>query len=281
MSVLGQLEQPDFRASKADRVLMEYICRQAAVVPHTAIAQLAQQAGVSEATITRFVKKMGYDGLQAFKLALARELTQRGHRSIISSSICSEESAKVTGRKLLDANISTLEKTLASLPEGRIEACAALLRAAKRLRFIGLGNSGFVAREAAYKFYRIGFDSMGLDDSHWMLMMASLARAGDLILAVSHSGASPEVLKALELGKKQGAVTIAITSSEPNAMAKAADLHISYEARESRLETGSITAKLAQVFIMELMYTQIVKAMPEAAEENKRRTTMAMDLLRE
>ena len=143
-------------------------CIHVDAVPHTAIAHLAAESGVGEATITRFVKKMGFSSLQAFKLALARELTETSHRYIINNNIEAGETALETGRKLLDVNIGTLEKTLAALDEGVIERCAELMRQAKRLQFIGLGNSGFIALDSAYKFYRIGMESTGLDNGHSM-----------------------------------------------------------------------------------------------------------------
>ena len=163
-SILEQLQAPEFKASKSDRILMEYIRANVENVPHTAIAHLAADSGVGEATITRFVKKMGFPNLSGFKLALARELTESSHRYIINNNIEAGESALETGRKLLDVNIGTLEKTLESLSDGVIERCAALMCAAKRLQFIGLGNSGFIAQDSAYKFYRIGLESFGLDD---------------------------------------------------------------------------------------------------------------------
>ena len=280
MGVLEQLEQPDFRPSRLDRCLLEYIREHAAEVPHTAIARLAEQSGVGEATITRFARKMGYSGLQAFKLALAEELTESTKRYIINSDISPTESSLVTGRKLLDANIGTLEKTLESLPENCIERCADCMLEAQRLFFIGLGNSGFVAMDSAYKFYRIGLDSRAMDDSHTMLIMASLAQPGDVVVAVSHSGASEEVRKALQLAKQNGAGAIAVTSDKASSIGRLADIHITYEAKESVLETGSITSKLAQFFIMDLIYTQIVKASPGRAAENKKKTAEATALLR-
>ena len=279
ISILEQLDKPEFRPSKSDRAFMEYIRANAHAVPHTAIARLAAAAGVSESTITRFAKKMGYDSLQAFKVALAEELTEGTNRYIINRNIQAAESARDTGRKLLDANIGTLEKSLQLLPDGLIERCADWIREAPRLRFIGLGNSGFVARDAAYKFYRIGMDSMGLDNSHEMIIMASLVRPDDVILAVSHSGNSNEVRQTQGLAKKNGAKVILVTANRQAAMKAYADECVIYEAKESLLETGSITVKIAQFFLLDLIYTQVVKVMSDRAIENKQKTAQALSLL--
>ena len=280
-SILEQLQEPEFKASKSDRILMKYIQGNVESVPHTPIAHLSMDSGVGEATITRFVKKMGFANLPAFKLALARELTESSHRYIINNNIEAGETALETGRKLLDVNIGTLEKTLEALADGVIEHCAALMCEAKRLQLIGLGNSGFIAQDSAYKFYRIGLESFGLDNGHSMMIMAALARPGDVVAAVSHSGQSPEVLKAVQIAKENGASIIAITANQASPLCKEADLIVPYQAEETVLETGSISVKIAQFFIMDLIYTQIVKEKPEMAVENKKRTTQAVNMLQQ
>ena len=122
MQILEQLAHPAFHPSKADRRLMAYIREHAQDVPRATIRQLADAAETAESTVTRFAKKMGFAGLQAFKVALAEEVTARSNRYIIHHSITCDEPALVTGRKLLDMNVAALERTLERLPEGRIEA---------------------------------------------------------------------------------------------------------------------------------------------------------------
>ena len=279
MSILEQLELPAFHPSKSDWILLQYIREHAADVPYTAIARLSELSGVGESTITRFAKKMGFENLQAFKLALAKELTKGTHQYIINSSIERTESALLTGRKLLDANIGTLEKTLQSLPDGIVEQCSAYLRAAKRLRFVGLGNSGFMAKDSAYKFYRIGLEAVGIDNSHEMIIAASLAGPGDVFFAVSHSGNSVEIVETVRLAKENQAHVIVVTANRTAQLRQFADVCILYEAKESLLETGSISAKLAQLFIMDLIYTQLVKEMADQAAENKKKTALAVERL--
>ncbi len=279
MGILEQLDKPDFRPSKSDRLLIAYIRENAETVACTPIAKLAEAAGVGEATITRFVKKMGHANLQAFKVQLTEELTEGSRRYIINSSIEPEETSLLTGRKLLDANIGTLEKTLEALPPGRVERCAAMIEASKRIFFFGLGNSGFSAMDSSYKFSRIGFESRGLDNSHHMMVAASLLTKNDIVVAISHSGNSPEILSAVHLARQNGAQVIVITANHEIPLAELANAVLLYEAQESLLETGSISAKLAQFFILDLIYTQVVKDMPEMAAKNKEKTTRAMALL--
>ena len=280
MGILEQLENPAFKASKADKLLIAYIRQHAQIVSHTPIATLAVHSGVGESTITRFAKKMGYKNLQSFKLALTEEMTLSTRRYIINRNIVKDESAIVTARKLLDINIGALEKTMELLDNDMIERTAQIMQSAGRLHFIGLGNSGFIAQDSAYKFYRIGMECQGYDNSHRMVIMASLSKKEDVVVAISHSGTSPEILRTASLAKKNGASLIAITANPQAKLCNLADICIFYEAQESLLETGSISAKMAQFFIMELIYTQVVKKMEDTAAENKQKTALAVNLLR-
>ncbi|SEJ96949.1 transcriptional regulator, RpiR family [Propionispira arboris] len=280
MNIIKQLAKPKFKVSKSDKILMEYIKQNIERVSHTAISQLAKECGIGESTITRFVKKMGFSTLPDFKVALAQELMFVNQRYIINRNIESDETALVTARKLLDANIGTLEKTLNSLKNEDIQVSAELLMTARRIYFIGIGNSGFMAQDSAYKFFRIGLDCTSYDNSHQMIMMASLVQDKDIVVAISHSGNTIEVIKTVELAKTNGAKIIAITSNQHSQLQAIADLHLAYAARETLLETGSISAKLAQLFLMDLVYTQVVKQMPAVAEKKKCLTTQAIELLR-
>ena len=73
MSILKQLEEPNFKATKSDRVLIEYIKENIEDIVYKPISQISNESGIGEATITRFSKKMGYSGLHDFKVTLSRK----------------------------------------------------------------------------------------------------------------------------------------------------------------------------------------------------------------
>ena len=281
MNILEQLDHPGFKPSKSDRTLMEYIRLHGDQFCTTPIASLARKSGISESTITRFVRKMGFCSLQHFKLSLAEELSRRSQqKTIISHNITADESIMTTAKKLMSIGIDTLRQTVENLDEEVIAQTVRLLTGGHRVYFIGLGNSGFVADDSAYKFQRIGIDALGLDNSHLIMLHMALIHPGDVVIAISHSGASKETVQAARLARQNGARLIAITASTGSELRDCADLCISYKTRETMLETGSIVTKLTQVFIIDLIYTQVVKERPEPSVKNKQRTADAVNLLR-
>ena len=222
---------------------------------------------------------MGFSSLPAFKLALAEELTDTSQRYIINRDIAAAESVELTARKLLDTNIGMMEKTLQLLDFETISESSRLLQHARRILFVGLGNAGYMAKDSSYKFSRIGLDCTGTDNSHTMIVMAALLHPDDLLVAISHSGETEEIIKTVELAKRKGVKTIVITANKKSTLSVLSDQGIFYEAEETLLETGSIPVKLAQFFILDLIYTQVVKEMADVAAENKRLTTQAISYL--
>lgn len=278
--VLEQLEAPGFRASKSDKKLFVYVKENLEEIPCKPISQMAKESGIGEATITRFAKKMGFSGLQDFKVALAQETMVARKRHIINSSIENDESARETARKLLSANIVTLENTLDLIRSEEVHRCAQLLIEAKKIYFIGMGYSGIIAQDSNYKFMRIGMNCVSFDSSHTMFMVASIMEKGDLVFAVSHSGETDEIIRTVEVAKRNGARIISMTEDKKSPLKELSDVHLAYVSGETVMETGSISSKMAQFFLLDLIYTQVVKELAADAVEKKIKTTNAIRLLK-
>ena len=281
MSILKQLEEPNFKATKSDKVLIEYIKENIEDVFYKSISQIAKESGIGEATITRFSKKMGYSGLQDFKVTLAREISGLKNRKIINRSIENDEGVMESARKLFNSNIRILENTFNIIDGNDIEKATDMIINAKKVFFIGIGYAGMTAEDSNYKFSRIGFNCMSLDSSHNMIMMASLMDEDDVIVAISHSGETDEIIKTVNIAKANGASVISVTEDKSSRLRDISDVNLGYFSGESILETGSISSKLAQFFIIDLVYTQVVKEKSAEVVERKIKTTDAIKLYNE
>ncbi|MED9948064.1 MAG: MurR/RpiR family transcriptional regulator [Peptacetobacter hiranonis] len=281
MSILKQLEEPNFKATKSDKVLIEYIKENIEDVFYKSISQIAKESGIGEATITRFSKKMGYSGLQDFKVTLAREISGLKNRTIINRSIENDEGVMESARKLFNSNIRILENTFNIIDGNNIEKATDMIINAKKVFFIGIGYSGMTAEDSNYKFSRIGFNCMSLDSSHNMIMMASLMDEDDVIVAISHSGETDEIIKTVNIAKANGASVISVTEDKSSRLRDISDVNLGYFSGESILETGSISSKLAQFFIIDLVYTQVVKEKSAEVVERTIKTTDAIKLYNE
>lgn len=281
MGILSDLEKPSFKVTKSDKLLIEYIKLDLDNFIYKSISEIAKESGIGEATITRFSKKAGFNGFQDFKVTLAKEVSSNSNRNIINNSIENDESAIETAKKLLNSNINILTKTVDLINSEDIHKCANLIIKAKRIYFIGIGYSGIIAQDSNYKFMRIGLNCVYFDSSHTMIMMSSIMEKGDLVIAISHSGETEEIIKTVELAKENGVSIISITENKESELKEISDINLSYISGETVLETGAISSKLAQIFLIDTVYTQVVKADFNKSLNTKIKTTNAIKLSKE
>ena len=281
MGIIDELKTPSFKVTKSDKMLMKYIKENIEYVSYMPISQIAKESNIGEATITRFSKKMGFSSLQDFKVTLAQEISiSNKSKTIINSNIENDEPAIDTAKKLLSSNITTLEKTVDLINNQDIHNCANMIINARRIYFVGIGYSGIIAQDSNYKFMRIGLNCMSFDSSHTMIMMASIMEAEDLLIAISHTGETDAIIKTVELAKQNNVNIISITQNQESKLKDRSDINLAYVSEETILETGSISSKLAQIFLLDLIYTQVVKEKSSEAIDRKIKTTDAIKSLK-
>ena len=281
MGIIDELRTPSFKVTKSDKILIKYIQENIEDVSYMPISQIAKESNIGEATITRFSKKMGFGSLQDFKVTLAQEISiSNKSKTIINSNIENDEPAIDTAKKLLSSNITTLEKTVDLINNQDIYNCANMIINARRIYFVGIGYSGIIAQDSNYKFMRIGLNCVSFDSSHTMILMASIMEKDDLLIAISHTGETDAIIKTVELAKQNNVDVISITQNQESKLKDISDVNLAYVSEETILETGSISSKLAQIFLLDLIYTQVVKEKSSEAIDRKIKTTDAIKSLK-
>ncbi|MGL4452984.1 MAG: MurR/RpiR family transcriptional regulator [Sarcina sp.] len=277
MSIIDEIKKVDYKKSKSDIILEQYIEKDLMSFIYKSISEIARDVDIAEATITRFVKKLGFTGFQEFKLTLAKKVSTSKNKNIISSNLAKDEAIEETAKNLLENNKIVLDKTLEYLDLNLIVNIRELMLRSNKIIFFGIGNSALIAMDANYKFMRIGLNTNVANDNHTMLMMAALLKRNDLVFLISHSGETKEILEIAKLAKQNKAYVIALTSNKENSLKEIADIGISYLSLETKFETGSIMSKLAQTFLIELIYQEVIKEMYDIAIENKIKTTDSIE----
>ena len=253
MGILEQLENPKFKATKSEKTLIEYIKSDLDNIIYKSISIIAKESGVGEATITRFTKKLGFNGFQDFKVTLAKEISNKKNTSIINLHVHRDESVTETANKMLKSSINILEQTVKQIDLDLMCKCRDLIMNAKRVYFIGIGYSGIAATDINYKFMRIGFTTVPVTDSHTMVIMSSITNDDDVIVAISNSGTTKEVIKTVKQAKENGTKIITLTEDSDNPLRKLSDYELTYTSAETIFETGSISSKIPQIFLLDLL----------------------------
>ncbi|MGR9320467.1 MurR/RpiR family transcriptional regulator (plasmid) [Rhizobium leguminosarum] len=240
----------------------------------TSLKQIAENAGVSEAMVVKITKKLGFSGFRDFRSAVSqynRQPTAEMHQELSV-----EDTSLEIVQKVFRTSIHALEETLAILDMEAFDRAADLIHQARNRDFYGVGGSAQIARDVAHKFLRIGVRASVFDDSHMMLMSASLLMDGDIAIGFSHSGNTIAVIEAIQLARRNGARTIAITNYDSSALAQSADVVLCSTAQGSPLMGENAAARIAQLNILDAIFVAVAQRDYQAAERNLERTMSAV-----
>ena len=281
MKILSTAKGLEKNFTKSEVKLYKIIEKDPSIIVNSTIIELSKLSGTSDSTIIRFCRKFGYDGFHDFKLALAQELSvlkAEEKEDILSGPIENTDSIETISKKFYNININALNKTMDMMDYVKISQCAHMILKARKIHFIGIGYSGTMAQDTKYKFMRIGMDTDAYTDGNTMIMMCSIMNKDDLVFAISHSGSTSEIVKSLKVAKESGAKVISISSYLNSDVTDFSDISLHYASTETRFQTGSLSTKIAQSFVIDLVYTEVVRNSSDKVFY-KIKTTRALDNL--
>ena len=278
LDTLGAMQNSLTRVSQR---IAHYVLSSPQKVTQLSISELSRETQAGEATLIRFCRALGYKGFQDFKMDLAIELatTETDNSGpLLEGEISESDDAHTIGLKLQSAINNVLSETLNLLDMNQVNQVVNALRTSNAVYIFGVGSSGITAEDMKHKLMRIGLRVDAVTNNHFMYMQATLLKAGDVAIAISHTGTSPETVHALELAKEAGATTVALTHHLGSPLCDVADFSLINGNRQGMLQGDSIGTKTAQLFVLDLLYTLLVQAAPEKARESKLRTMDALNL---
>jgi DNA-binding MurR/RpiR family transcriptional regulator len=240
----------------------------------TSLKQIADDAGVSEAMVVKITKKLGFAGYRDFRAAVSqynRQPTAEMHQELSV-----DDTSQEIVQKVFRTSINALEETLSILDMEAFDTAADLIHRAKNRDFYGVGGSAQIARDVSHKFLRIGVRASVFDDSHMMLMSASLLGEDDIAIGFSHSGNTIAIIEAIQLARKNGARTIAVTNYNSSALAHAADVVLCSTAQGSPVMGENAAARIAQLNILDAVFVAVAQRDYNQAERNLERTMSAV-----
>lgn len=260
--ILHALEHDKSKFSQMERKLAERILAAPGEVVHMGITELAEQCGISPATITRFCKVLHFKGFPDFKVKLASEIA---HSDASAQEGGSSYQDMVAGNPLsvivdaMQANhLASIRDTTSLLDLERLQEAIDLLCRARRIDLYGMATSSIVAQDFYQKLIRIGVNCTAFADSHMQITSASSLSAGDVAFAVSYSGETPETIDALSCAGATGAATISLTSYGSSSLATMADIPLFSSSLEQGMRRGDMASRIAQLHIIDILFTGMV-----------------------
>lgn len=261
MSILKILAAQLEAMTQADRQIGQFIIDNPERMLGLSSAELAKATGRSQSSVVKFSQKLGYGGYQQLKLAVSKAKAQEWHApaGIIHGTIDASDSYMTIMQKLIGSKLLSMRETSAANGEQTIDQALDILVQARRIQLAGVGASSLVARDFSYKLLKLGRTVLLDSDNHIQIANVSTLNTSDLLVALSYSGTSMEIVKIAELAKARGATVISITGLQPNPLLDIADINLYTVADEERVRSSAITSRDAQLMLIDLLFILLLR----------------------
>ena len=236
--------------SRSERLVAEIVLEQPEQILQLAIAEMADLAGVSQPTVIRFCRSLGRSGYADFKLALAQSLATR--TNYVHTDLSSDNSLGDVAREVFDHAINSLLSIRSSLDLAQMDQAVELLRAANRVELFGLGASAVVADDAQQKLMRLSIPVCAHRDVHNQTIIASVLDTDSVVIAISHTGRTSNLLDAVRQARASGANIIAVTRSG-SPLAGLADILLPADLKEDTSVYMPMRSRLVHLAILDVL----------------------------
>lgn len=246
------MSYPDL--TKTEQKVADYIRANEDKIIHESITDVAEITDSSEASIIRLCRKLGYKGFQELKIHIAKNFITPLKK--IHEAVNADDSAADILAKNFQSSIDTLQATLQIIDVAEFERAAQAILAAPHVYVFGLGSSGSVAHDIAHKFLRCGINSHAYADNHFQMIIGCALKPGDVVMGVSHSGNSRDVVEALSFAKRNGATTICLTNYGKSPITKntVSDIRLFTTSVETKFRVHGLASRIAQLAIADALF---------------------------
>ena len=277
-SVFEKISGEYYNLTAAEKKVADFVQSHQGRTQHLSISQLAEESQVAEATVSRFYRRLGYKGYNAFRLAVANTTAGRLQpMNPLSGEVLDEDSFTDVCSKIFSANTSAMAQTMNLARQEDYSAAADILEKAEKVLCMGQGGSMILAEEAAHLFSTIFGNYYAVAGAHTQMMYAVNASEKDALIFFSYSGATKDMMDTLSEAKKSGAKVILITHFPNSPGAALADVVLLCGADESPLQLGSVGARIAQLYLLDLLFSEVCRRKINEARERRTRLAQAME----
>ncbi|MDJ0331922.1 MurR/RpiR family transcriptional regulator [Planococcus sp. S3-L1] len=231
--------------TKSDTKVYDYISANKEKVLYHSLTEMSEACGVAEATLLRFFRKLDYKGFQDFKFMLAQEI----------SSTVTEATEDTYVDKVKNNVIQVITDTADAIDGERLDQAIMRIAGSEDVVIFGIGSSGIAALDMQNRLMRIGKNASVITDSHFQIMRAASMTEKTVVIAVSLTGSTKDIVDAVKASKSNGASVIALTSYTKSPLTKFADLVLLSSSKESPLDSGSLVSKISQLYLIDLICT--------------------------
>ncbi len=263
--ILSRIRAGYARFSGAERKIAEYLLHESHNDGVFSISQAAARCGVSEASLVRFSKKLGYAGFLDFKRAFLNErLRRRPEQFPVYEELADDDDTPTVLRKVFLLMHESLESSARQVDPAAFEHAARWMARAGVIEFYAHGGSGCIVQSTVITYQRLGIRCTAHLDPLLQTSAAELVPATDVVFCVSHTGETGSVVAAARRARERGIKTIALTNTPGSPLARAAELVLLTAASSRRLSSDVGVSRVAQVAVLDALGVAVSRLIKRA-----------------
>lgn len=273
-SILSAIKFSLPNLTKTEKRIADYILSDPKSVINLSLMELSEKTNSGQATIIRFCKNLGTSGYSEFKLMLAAERPE-ANDTPVEINITSESGMQSIVDCVFHLNTQILEDTRKLVTKDYNKAFDAIYNANK-ICFFGLGDAMIPCLYANIKFRRLGYTCYCDTDADMQIINACNMGKGDVAIAVSYSGNTRHVVKALNIAQSNGATTISITKSVKSNLTLYSDICLYTALSDTSVGKEIIARRISEQAVLETLYVAVAAKLQKKADHKNMKTQLAM-----
>lgn len=273
--LLDRIESDLGQFRKAEAKVARVVLADPPRIIRSSLATIASMAEVSEPTVIRFCRSLGFEGFPDFKIGLAQDLATGV--PYVSPHIAVGDDAETYTAKIISSTVAAIQNTAAGLDARRVEAAVRTLSGAERIVIFGVGGSSAVALDAYHKLVRLHFNCQHSADAVIARMLIPAMMPGDALIALSYTGRTMSVLELARIAQARGVRVIGITT-ENSRLDRMSDVALTVPPGEDGDVFTPMAARIAMLAIIDVLATGVALARGAASLE---RLAAIKDVLKE
>ncbi|MBL7005539.1 MAG: MurR/RpiR family transcriptional regulator [Spirochaetia bacterium] len=247
------------KLSKAEKKVADYVQLHPDKTILASLQIISEKCSVSDASVLRFCRTLGFSGYQDFKAALVPEILKRG--VTIYEEINYNDSYQIIREKFTENLHQDIHKSISNITKSELAAVSKKIIEAEKIIIIGLAGSAGVARIFNDCLLGLGIYCHYLTDRVEIERIVNQLDKNDVIFGISHSGETQEVVFALKNAQKNQVYTIGMTNFASSSLAKYADINLLTTVPENILGSYSCQPRIAQLAVLEFITIEISRYM--------------------
>lgn len=277
MNLILQIQSSYNQFTKAEKKVADYCLAHRDEIPYLSITELADACEVGDTSVYRFCRTLKLEGYQEFKMKFSLSQNTADHsEEAVSEFETSTTAFDAFAKKIMNSHKNAIEETYHLLNPSTFERVLDLLESAEHIYFFGVGDSLLVAEEARNRFLRLTTKVNCITDPHMQAVAASLSTEKDLIFLISYSGSTKDNIQIAKLAKERGAKVVCISHFQKSPLTAYCDAVLLCGSKEGPLNRGSMSAKSAQLYLIDLLYQSMYERNPEESFKNNELATASV-----